>query len=159
MAMSSAVAMSSEGTFGISNSGFSFAIIRAHHTSMAQKSKVEAAMTEIHAARELKTDIRMGKSEGATSLQIKSILTMTEFTPVRSYLRSDLIGPTKTGTQSLSSESLFPIAARSWIISKSRIVPNRKPFWRLEKGPPEGVVPSAETGQESQSRYCMTAAA
>jgi len=133
--------------------------MRAHHTSNVQKTAVSTIKTRIHAVREVKADIITGRREGATSLQTRSILVMTELTSVRPYLMSGVIWPTNTGTQSLSRESLLPIAPRSCIISSKRIMPNNIPLWKLEKGLPASVVPSAGTGKDSQQMYETTTAA
>jgi hypothetical protein len=72
---------------------------------------------------------------------------------------SGVIWPTRTGTQSLSRDNLFPIAPRSWIISSKRMIPNTMPFWKFENGLSECVVPSPGTGIDNQQMYETTTAA
>jgi hypothetical protein len=86
-------------------------------------------------------------------LQIKSILTITELTSVRPYRLSEVMGPTKTGTQSLSMDNLLLIDPISWITFRKRIDPNRRPFWKLENGPSEGPVTSPVTGEGQNNQH------
>ena len=130
-------------------------MMRTHQNSAAQNITVIPINSKIHAVREFKADITRGMKGGAISLQIKSILTITELTCVRPYGLSVVMGPTKAGTQSLSMDNLLLIDPRSWTTFRQSIDPNRRPFWKLENGPSEGPVtlPVTVQGQNSQHIY------
>lgn len=77
----------------------------------------------IHPDLFVKNAIMSGSNDGAKSLTICSIRTITELTCVKSYAMSGVIGPTRMGTQSLSTDSLLAMLLRSWTTSRRRIKP------------------------------------
>lgn len=127
------------------------AIICAHQRPHAQSKTVVVAREKIQPVCDAKDLTITGSKEGATSLQTSSIRIITALTWVSPCFISPVTGPTRTGTQSLSKQSLYPMVLRSCTTSKKRIVPKRSPLVRSENGPGE-VVASLSGGQESQHR-------